>query len=181
MIDLALLQLQAKNVFDEVFNLADLKPGAVFAVGCSTSAIIGQKIGSAGSTDIAQLIYPIIMAEAAKYGVHVVFQCCEHLNRAVVVDRNVALAQHLEIVSVVPKPKAGGALASLAYQRAENPVVVEFAKADAGIDIGGVLIGMHIRHVAVPLKPENNYIGEARIIAAKSRPKLIGGERAQYN
>ncbi|MFA6075940.1 MAG: TIGR01440 family protein [Negativicutes bacterium] len=180
MIDFELLRSQTEKMLDEFFELAALNAGAVLAIGCSTSAILGKKIGSAGSTDVAQLIYPIIINKAAEQNINVVFQCCEHLNRAVVVDHKIALEQHLEIVSVVPKPKAGGALASLAYQTMNDPVVVEFAKADAGIDIGGVLIGMHIRHVAVPLKLENNYIGEARIVAAKSRPKLIGGERAQY-
>ncbi|MEI6286641.1 MAG: TIGR01440 family protein [Bacillota bacterium] len=180
MLDLELLRAQTKEVFEEIFAIAALQAGAVLAIGCSTSAILGKKIGSAGSTDIAQLIYPIIAGLAAEHQVNIVFQCCEHLNRAVVIDRKIALVQHLEIVSAVPKPKAGGALASLAFQSMVDPVVVEFAKADAGIDIGGVLIGMHIRHVAVPLKLEHHYIGEARIIAAKSRPKLIGGERAEY-
>ena len=178
MVELESIRSQARKVFEEILELAALQPGAVLAIGCSTSAILGKKIGSAGSTDVAQLIYPIIAELAARHQINIVFQCCEHLNRAVVIDRAIALDQHLEIVSAVPKPKAGGALASLAYLSMADPVVVEFAKADAGIDIGGVLIGMHIRHVAVPLKLEHNYIGEARVTAAKSRPKLIGGERA---
>ena len=180
MVDFELLQLQTTKMLDEIFEQSALGIGAVLIVGCSTSAILGEKIGSAGSTEIAQIIYPIIVDKTAAHKLQVVFQCCEHLNRAVVIERKMAVDQHLEIVSVVPHPKAGGALASLAYRSMVDPVIVEFVKADVGIDIGGVLIGMHIRHVAVPLKLANNQVGAARIIAAKSRPKLIGGERAQY-
>ena len=106
-------------------------------------------------------------------------QCCEHLNRAIVVEREAV--PFAEIVNVVPQPKAGGSFGTTAYKTFKNPVVVEEIKADAGIDIGGTLIGMHLKKVAVPVRLENNKLGEALVLAARVRPKYIGGERAVYD
>ena len=121
-----------------------------------------------------------ILDKAAEHGVDAAFQCCEHLNRALVMERAAAEKRGYEIVCVVPQPKAGGSLATAAYRRMRDPVVVEKVSADAGIDIGRTLVGMHLRAVAVPVRPEHDRVGEAIVIAARTRPRLIGGERAKY-
>ena len=128
---------------------------------------------------MAGVVFKAIYDYAKKMGWHLAFQCCEHLNRAVVVERNTVPTA--EIVNVVPQPKAGGSMATQAYQHFENPVVIEEIKADAGIDIGFTLIGMHLKKVAVPVRLNSNKIGEATVLAARSRPRFIGGIRAEYN
>ena len=150
----------------ELGEKADLKAGAIVVIGCSTSEIIGSKIGTNSSPDVAGVVFEAI-------------QCCEHLNRAIVVERETVPTA--EIVNVVPRPKAGGSMATQAYQHFEDPVVVEEIKADAGIDIGFTLIGMHLKKVAVPVRLDNHKIGEATVLAARTRPKFIGGIRAEYN
>ena len=112
-------------------------------------------------------------------GIFLAAQCCEHLNRAIIVEREAV--PYAEIVNVVPQPKAGGSFATTAYKTFNHPVAVEEIRADAGIDIGGTLIGMHIKKVAVPVRLENNRLGDANVLAARTRPKFIGGERAVYN
>lgn len=170
---------QATAVMKELGEKAKLKSGDIVVVGCSTSEIIGSKIGTNSSPDVAGLVFKAIYEYAKKQGWHLAFQCCEHLNRAIVVERDTVPST--EIVNVVPQPKAGGSMATQAYQHFENPVVVEEIKADAGIDIGFTLIGMHLKKVAVPVRLDNNKIGEATVLAARTRPRFIGGIRAAYN
>ena len=170
---------QATAVMRELGEKAKLKPGDIVVVGCSTSEIIGSKIGTNSSPDVAGLVFDGIYNYAKKMGWQLAFQCCEHLNRAIVVEKNTVPNE--EIVNVVPQPKAGGSMATQAYANFEDPVVVEEIRADAGIDIGFTLIGMHLKKVAVPLRLENNKIGEATVLAARTRPRFIGGSRAIYN
>lgn len=170
---------QATAVMQELGQKANLKAGSLVVVGCSTSEIIGSKIGTNSSPDVAGVVFSAIFEYAKKMDWRLAFQCCEHLNRAIVVERTtVPMA---ETVNVVPQPKAGGSMATQAYRHFADPVVVEEIKADAGIDIGFTMIGMHLKKVAVPLRLENNKIGEATILAARTRPKFIGGCRAVYD
>lgn len=173
------LFIQATAIMKELGEKAKLKAGDIVIVGCSTSEIIGSKIGTNSSPDVAGVVFHAIYEYAKEQGWHLAFQCCEHLNRAIVVERNTVPTA--EIVNVVPQPKAGGSMATQAYQHFENPVVIEEIKADAGIDIGFTLIGMHLKKVAVPVRLDNNKIGEATVLAARTRPRFIGGIRAEYN
>lgn len=159
---------------------APIQKGQLFVIGCSTSEVIGKKIGTAGNREVAQMIYGAITRFQEQTGVELAFQCCEHLNRALVVERETAAKQNFEIVSAIPVPKAGGSMAAFAYEQMKDPVVVEFIQADAGIDIGDTLIGMHLKHVAVPVRGSLKTVGHAHVTMAYSRPKLIGGERAVY-
>ena len=170
---------QATAVMKELGEKAKLKAGDIVVIGCSTSEIIGSKIGTNSSPEVAGVVFKAIYEYAKKMGWYLAFQCCEHLNRAIVVERDTAPTA--EIVNVVPQPKAGGSMATQAYQHFENPVVVEEIKADAGIDIGFTMIGMHLKKVAVPVRLDNNKIGEATVLAARTRPRFIGGIRAEYN
>ena len=170
---------QARAVMEELGQKAKLKPGALVVVGCSTSEIIGSRIGTNSSPDTAKIVFEGLYDYAEAQGWFLAFQCCEHLNRAIVVEREAV--PFAETVNVVPQPKAGGSMATRAYATFRQPVVVEQIKADAGIDIGFTLIGMHLKQVAVPLRLENNRIGEAMVLAARTRPKFIGGIRAAYD
>lgn len=170
---------QAKKTAYEICEVAKLKRGQILVVGCSTSEVCGDKIGTNSNLEVAEALFEGIYEVCNELGIYVAAQCCEHLNRAIIVER--AAVPFSEIVNVVPQPKAGGSFGTTAYKRFEDPVAVEEIKADAGIDIGGTLIGMHIRKVAVPVRLENNHIGEAYVAAARSRAKFIGGERAHYN
>lgn len=174
------IEAQARAVASELLAKARLAPGAVIVVGCSTSEVVGQRIGTATSPGAAAAVLAGLAGAIAGTGIDLAIQCCEHLNRALVVERSVADRLGLDEVTVVPKPGAGGALAAEAMERLADPVVVEAIKAHAAIDIGETLIGMHLRPVAVPLRPAQNRIGEARVTMAMTRPKLIGGERAVY-
>ncbi|MBR6737334.1 MAG: TIGR01440 family protein [Clostridia bacterium] len=173
------LRLQAKAVFEELYEKAKLKTGDLVVIGCSTSEIIGSKIGTQSSPEIACTVFESIYEVATQKGVNLAFQCCEHLNRAIVIEKGVL--PFAEEVNVIPQPKAGGSMATQAYAHFKNPVVVEEIKADAGIDIGLTLIGMHLKKVAVPLRLENNKIGEALVVGARTRRKFVGGARAVYN
>lgn len=173
------LYMQATAVMEELYEKANLKAGDTVVIGCSTSEIIGSKIGTNSNPETADTVFGAIYAFALKKEINLAVQCCEHLNRAIVVEKNVVPC--VETVNVIPQPKAGGSMATQAYKNFKNPVVVEEIKADAGIDIGFTLIGMHLKKVAVPLRLENNRIGEATVLAARTRPKFIGGERAVYN
>ena len=173
------LFIQATAIMKELGEKAKLKAGDIVIVGCSTSEIIGSKIGTNSSPDVAGVVFHAIYEYAKKQGWRLAFQCCEHLNRAIVVERDTVPTA--EIVNVVPQPKAGGSMATQAYQHFENPVVIEEIKADAGIDIGFTLIGMHLKKVAVPVRLDNNKIGEATVLAARTRPRFIGGIRAEYD
>ena len=170
---------QTKAVIEEICEKANLQKGNIFVVGCSTSEVIGAKIGTNSSPEVAQVLFDALHDYAKEKGIYLAIQCCEHLNRAIVVEKEAV--PNAEIVNVVPQPKAGGSLATAAYNGFTNPVVVEEIKADAGIDIGSTLIGMHLKKVAVPVRLENNTIGEATVVAARTRPKFIGGVRAVYD
>ncbi len=170
---------QAYNAAKEIIEIANLKSGQILVVGCSTSEISGEKIGTDSSPDTAKEVFTGIYAAAEEKGVFIAAQCCEHLNRAIICERKAA--PYAEPVNVVPFPKAGGSFATAAYAAFSDPVALEEIKADAGLDIGFTLIGMHLKRVAVPVRLENDYIGKARVLAARVRPKFIGGERAHYN
>ena len=170
---------QTQAVTEELIEKAALKAGQILVVGCSTSEVLGSKIGTNSNPDTAKDIFQALHDTAKKYGIYLAIQCCEHLNRAIITERSAV--PFGEIVNVVPQPKAGGSLATQAYAGLEDPVAVEVIKADAGIDIGFTLIGMHLKKVAVPVRLEHNRIGEAMIVAARTRPKFIGGERAIYS
>ena len=171
---------QAYSAAIELIEKSEAKSGDVVIIGCSTSEVIGQKIGTSGTVDVAQEIFNGLNAAFSEKGIFIAAQCCEHLNRAIIIEKEKADALGLEQVCVVPHPRAGGSFATAAWHTMKNPVAVEEIKADAGIDIGTTLIGMHLKRVAVPLRLENNTIGEAKLSAARTRPKYIGGERAKY-
>ena len=170
---------QTRAVIAELVEKANVRPGSIVVVGCSTSEVLGAKIGTNSSPDTAGQIFRALQDCANARGFYLAIQCCEHLNRAIITER--AAVPGAQIVNVVPQPKAGGSLATAAYTGFSDPVAVETIQADAGIDIGFTLIGMHLKQVAVPVRLENNHIGEAMIIAARTRPKFIGGIRAVYN
>lgn len=173
-------ETQLSDILKSFFKQAELKPGQLVVVGCSTSEVTGRKIGTAGTFDVAEMIFRQLMHFQKQLKVQFAFQCCEHLNRALVIDRSVALERHMEEVSVIPVRNAGGAMATYAFEHLPDAVVVETIKADAGIDIGNTLIGMHVKHVAVPVRTEQKMVGQAHVTLAKTRPKLIGGARAVY-
>ena len=173
------LYAQTIAVMTELGEKAKLKAGDMVVVGCSTSEIIGSKIGTNSNPDTAKIVFDAIYEYAGSQQWRLAFQCCEHLNRAIVTERQAL--PFAETVNVVPQPKAGGSMATQAYARFDDPIVVEEIKADAGIDIGLTMIGMHMKRVAVPLRLENNKIGEALVVAARTRPRFIGGERAVYD
>lgn len=171
---------QAQNAVEELFEIAGAYEGQVLVVGCSSSEIIGSKIGSDSNPEVAEQVFEVIYNSAAKKGVDIAAQCCEHLNRAIIVEKETAQRLGLEIVNVMPQPKAGGSFATAAYNRFKNPVAVEYIKADLGLDIGLTMIGMHLKHVAVPVRLSVKKIGEATLVAARTRAKYIGGPRAHY-
>ena len=173
------IKSQAYSATKEIIEKAKLKKGDLLVVGCSTSEVLGETIGTNSSPETADNIY-IGVAEAAKEaGVYLAAQCCEHLNRAIVVEREAV--PFADTVNVVPRPKAGGSFATAAYKYMNSPVAVEEIRADAGLDIGFTMIGMHIKKVAVPVRLQNNAVGNAVVLAARSRPKFIGGSRAEYD
>lgn len=176
---LEMIYEQTKAVIEELGEKAKLRPGNIVVVGCSTSEVAGAKIGTGSSPEIAEQIFAALQEYTKKHGVFLAVQCCEHLNRAIIVERSAV--PNGEIVNVVPQPKAGGSLATRAYAGFDDPVVVEDIRADAGLDIGLTLIGMHLKKVAVPLRLDHNRIGEALVVAARTRPKFIGGARAVYS
>lgn len=164
---------------EDLIEKAHLKKGDIVVVGCSTSEVLGSKLGTNSSPETAKILFESLYGVFNAKGIYVAAQCCEHLNRAVIVER--AAVPFAEIVNVVPVPKAGGSFATEAYAHFGDPVAVEEIKADAGIDIGATLIGMHLKKVAVPVRLEVKTIGEAPVTAARTRPKFIGGVRANYD
>lgn len=169
---------QAKQAAEELCELAKLKQGDIMVVGCSSSEVAGGTIGKNSSLETAEAVFSGIYDVLMPKGIYLAAQCCEHLNRAIIVER--AAVPFAEIVNVVPQPKAGGSFATTAYKTFENPVALEGIKADAGLDIGGTLIGMHLKAVAVPTRLSLDHIGNAILIAARTRAKFIGGSRAVY-
>lgn len=171
---------RSKNMIDEFLSVAPMKAGEILVVGCSSSEIVGEAIGKGSDFNAASAVYEGIAPILAEKGIFLAAQCCEHLNRALVVERECAEKYGLETVCVVPKAKAGGSFATAAYENFKDPVVVETIKAHAGIDIGSTLIGMHLRAVAVPVRLSLKTLGQANITFARTRPKYIGGPRACY-
>ena len=171
---------RSKNMIDEFLSVAPMKAGEILVVGCSSSEIVGEAIGKGSDFNAVSAVYEGIAPILAEKGIFLAAQCCEHLNRALVVERECAEKYGLETVCVVPKAKAGGSFATAAYENFKDPVVVETIKAHAGIDIGDTLIGMHLRAVAVPVRLSVKRLGEANVVFAKTRPKYIGGPRACY-
>ena len=172
---------EAYRAAKELLEIAGLKKGDLFVVGCSTSEVGGAEIGSFSSPELAEMVFGGIYQATEEAEVYLVAQCCEHLNRALVLEREAAQRYGYEAVNVIPQPKAGGSFATAAYKAFEHPVAVEHIKAHAGMDIGDTLIGMHLRDVAVPVRIRTKEIGDAHVVCARTRPKYIGGERAVYD
>ncbi|MCM2675966.1 TIGR01440 family protein [Alkalicoccobacillus plakortidis] len=168
------------KLLEDLHQAKSLTTGDLLVIGTSTSEVIGEHIGTNGSEEVATAIYQTLLAYKEKTGVELAFQCCEHLNRALVVEANSARTRGYEPVSAVPIRKAGGAMAEYAFSQMNSPVLVESIRADAGIDIGDTFIGMHLRQVAVPVRSQIKEIGAAHVTMAITRPKLIGGIRAVY-
>ncbi|MFD1416368.1 TIGR01440 family protein [Oceanobacillus jeddahense] len=169
-----------EQVINQWLETSILQKDEIVVIGCSTSEVAGKPIGTNGSMEIAENLYEQMTNLQKQTGIHLAFQCCEHLNRSLVVDRQTMKQYNLEEVAVVPVPQAGGSMATYAYKCMQDPVVVEKISAHAGIDIGETMIGMHLKAVAVPLKLKQRTVGHARIRVARTRPKLIGGHRASY-
>lgn len=178
--DLTDIAKSVRQALDELQQVACLTPDQILVVGASSSEVIGERIGTAGSAGAAKAIVDAVLAVREQYGFQVAFQCCEHVNRALVVERETMKDHGLEEVTVVPVPKAGGAVASEAFRQLKNPVMAERIQAHAGIDIGDTFIGMHLRPVAIPVRASVKTIGDAHLTMARTRPKLIGGARAVY-
>ena len=174
------IKKQAASALYELLEQANLKAGSILVIGCSSSEVMGEKIGHGSSVEAAEAVYDAIAPILAERGIYLAAQCCEHLNRALIIEAACAEKYGYEPVCVVPQPKAGGSFATTAWKRFENPVAVETIRADAGMDIGGTLIGMHLKSVAVPMRLSVSWIGEAILLAARTRPKFIGGSRAHY-
>lgn len=170
---------EAANAAKQLVAEARLHKGQIVVVGCSTSEVVGHKVGSWSTPEVGQAIFDGLNSVFAPLGIYIAAQCCEHLNRALIVDYDAVPGA--EIVNIVPQPKAGSSFATAAYNAFSHPVALEEIKADAGLDIGGTLIGMHLKRVAVPVRLAQKHIGDAILLAARVRPKFIGGERAIYN
>ena len=173
--------LEAKSTVLELIDLAGLKNGQILVVGCSTSEVTGNRIGTLSAPEVADKLLNTIKSVLDEKGIYLAAQCCEHLNRAIIIESELADKLSLDTVNVVPQPKAGGSFATAAYKNFDAPVAVEHIRADAGLDIGQTLIGMHLKEVAVPVRLNVKKIGDAIITAARVRPKFIGGCRAVYD
>ena len=171
---------QAAQAMEELLAAAKLERGDLLVIGCSSSERVGLKIGKGSSLEAARAAFDGIYPVVQEAGVALAVQCCEHLNRALIVERETAERYGYEVVNVRPQPKASGSFATTAWERFAHPVAVEHIRAKAGMDIGGTLIGMHLGEVAVPVRLSVTQIGQAPILCARTRPKFIGGERAQY-
>ncbi|KAF6656899.1 TIGR01440 family protein [Paenibacillus polymyxa] len=175
------LEAQTASVVREIAEVASLKAGRLLVIGASTSEVAGNRIGTAGALDVAQQVLSGVESVRREYGFDVAFQCCEHLNRALVVERSLLERLGLMEVAAVPVRTAGGSMATVAYRSMDDACLAANVQAHAGIDIGETLIGMHLRPIAVPFRPSLRWIGEARVTAAFTRPPLIGGQRAVYS
>ncbi len=173
--------LEAKTAVNEIVELGNLKKGQILVVGCSTSEITGNKIGTQSVPEVAEQVVKAMLEVLNEKGVYLAAQCCEHLNRAIIIERELADRLGLDIVNVVPQPKAGGSFATTCCKQFKDPVAVEGIRADAGLDIGQTLIGMHLKPVAVPVRLSVKSIGDAILTAARTRAKFIGGCRAVYD
>lgn len=177
---LTLIREQVDQSLRDLHNAMSLSSEHLLVFGTSTSEVIGEKIGTSGTTEVANAIFETIKAYQDRTGVQLAFQCCEHLNRALLVEEETAKQRRYEKVSAIPIRSAGGAMATYAYYQMKHPVLVESIRADAGIDIGDVFIGMHLKPVAIPVRSQTTSIGKAHVTMARTRPKLIGGARAVY-
>lgn len=173
------VQSEAAKAAQQLVDQAHLRQGQIVVVGCSTSEVVGKRVGSWSTPEIAQAIFNGLNSVFAPQGIYIAAQCCEHLNRAIITEHEAVPG--LDIVNVVPQPKAGSSFATAVYEACAHPVAVEEIRADAGLDIGGTLIGMHLKKVAVPVRLAQDHIGDAILLAARTRPKFIGGERAHYD
>ena len=176
----AFVAAQARQATEELLAASRLERGDIFVVGCSSSEIVGGRIGHASSLEAAQAVFAGIYPALQERGIWLAAQCCEHLNRALVLERDCARQYGYDPVCVIPQPKAGGSFATTAWKSFTAPVAVEHIRAHAGLDIGGTMIGMHLRDVAVPVRLSLDHIGQAILLCARTRPKLIGGSRAVY-
>ena len=175
-----LISESAKALVEELIENTSIKKGQILVIGCSSSEVIGNKIGKGSSYEAAKILFEAIYPVLQDKGIYLAAQCCEHLNRALIIERECADKYGYEVVSVIPQPKAGGSFATLVYENMTDPCAVEHIRAHAGIDIGDTLIGMHLRDVAVPIRLSVKRIGEANVVCAYTRPKFIGGARAVY-
>lgn len=178
--EMTIIGEEAYRAAKEILDAANLQEGQLFVVGCSTSEVGGAGIGTFSSPELAEAVFGGVYQATQERGVYLAAQCCEHLNRALVLEREAAERYGYEIVNVIPQPKAGGSFATAAYKAMEGPVAVEHIKAHAGMDIGDTLIGMHLSDVAVPVRIRTKEIGDAHVVCARTRPKYIGGSRAVY-
>lgn len=181
MIELSELTTQARRATEELLEAAHLETGDIFVVGCSSSEIRGGRIGHDSSMEVAAAVLAGVLPPLQEQGVYLAAQCCEHLNRSIVIEREVAKQYGCQIVAAIPQPHAGGSWATNCWRTFKDPVLVEEVKAAAGMDIGGTLIGMHLRRVAVPVRLSMDHIGEAILLCARTRPPFIGGSRAVYS
>jgi len=171
---------EARAALAELLDTAGLESGELVVVGCSSSEILGERIGQGSSPEVGDAVAEVVLEELGHRGLCLAAQCCEHLNRALILEKADARRFGYEVVSVRPRPKAGGSFAAAVYARMKEPVAVEAVRASAGLDIGLTLIGMHLKSVAVPVRLRQNRVGSAPVSAARTRPKLIGGARAEY-
>lgn len=174
------IKSDAALAINELIEISGIRSGEIMVIGCSSSELTGGTIGKASAPEAAEALLDAVYPILKEKGIFLAAQCCEHLNRAIIIERECAKKYQLDEVCVVPQPKAGGSFAAAVYKRMSDPVAVEAIKAHAGIDIGSTLIGMHLRCVAVPVRLSLSKIGEANIVCARTRPKYIGGERAKY-
>jgi len=179
-VDLSLIKEQAAAVTKELIEVSGIKAGQILVVGCSSSEIAAHTIGCYSSKEVGQAVFETIHAIACEHGIYLAAQCCEHLNRALIIEEEAADKYGLEMVNVMPQLKAGGSFSTAAWNGFKNPCAVESIKAHAGIDIGDTLIGMHLRAVAIPVRTAVKEIGSAHVVCARTRLKYIGGERAAY-
>lgn len=171
---------QARAAVTELLDIAGLKSGDLFVIGCSSSEIVGERIGKGSSMEAAQAVFDGVYPVLCQRGIHLAAQCCEHLNRALILESEAAEKFGYEPVNVRPWAHAGGSFATTVWEHLAVPVAVEHIGAKAGMDIGATLIGMHLKQVAVPVRLSVKQIGQAPIICARTRPRFIGGERARY-
>lgn len=181
MIELSELTAQARRATEELLEAAHLETGDIFVVGCSSSEIRGGRIGHDSSMEVAAAVLAGVLPPLQEQGVYLAAQCCEHLNRSIVIEREAAKKYGCQIVAAIPQPHAGGSWATNCWRTFKDPVLVEEVKAAAGMDIGGTQIGMHLRRVAVPVRLSMDHIGEAILLCARTRPPFIGGSRAVYS
>lgn len=179
--ELSELTAQARRATEELLEAAHLETGDIFVVGCSSSEIRGGRIGHDSSMEVAAAVLAGVLPPLQEQGVYLAAQCCEHLNRSIVIEREAAKKYGCQIVAAIPQPHAGGSWATNCWRTFKDPVLVEEVKAAAGMDIGGTLIGMHLRRVAVPVRLSLDHIGEAILLCARTRPPFIGGSRAVYS